>query len=116
LKKFAFVSEAAEREYRDLPATLQDEFGRDLRLIQFDCAPQSVIKHLSETVGSGVIELVINGRQAFRCVYVAKYADMVVVLHTFVKTTNGVDRKAMSVAKNRLAQLQLQLRKLGIHC
>lgn len=27
--KFAFVSDAAEREYRDLPGDVQDEFGHE---------------------------------------------------------------------------------------
>ena len=40
MKKFAFVSDAAEREYKDLPAAIQDEFGRDLRLIQWGSDPE----------------------------------------------------------------------------
>lgn len=35
MKKFAFVSDAAEREYKDLPEGIQDEFGKDLRRIQY---------------------------------------------------------------------------------
>ncbi|WP_416456029.1 type II toxin-antitoxin system RelE/ParE family toxin [Saccharophagus degradans] len=48
------------------------------------------------------MELKINGSPAFRCVYVAKYLNTVVVLHSFTKTTNGVDRKAMKIAEQRL--------------
>ena len=29
--RFAFVSDAAEREYKDLPEWVQDDFGKDLR-------------------------------------------------------------------------------------
>ena len=66
-------------------------------------------------MGAGAIELIINGSPAFRCVYVAKYADMVVVLHSFVKTTNRSDRHAMQVAEDRLKELKLklELRKMG---
>lgn len=40
MKKFAFVNDAAEREYKDLPNDIQDEFGKDLR--QFSMAkPQN---------------------------------------------------------------------------
>jgi phage-related protein len=61
------------------------------------------------------VELIINGSPAFRCIYVAKYAGLVVVLHSFIKTTNGVDRKAMAVAQARLKELKIELRQLGIH-
>ncbi|WP_322366108.1 type II toxin-antitoxin system RelE/ParE family toxin [Pseudomonas sp. Teo4] len=68
---------------------------------------------MTDSVGAGAIELIINGSPAFRCVYVAKYADMVVVLHSFVKTTNRSDRHAMQVAEDRLKELKLALRKMG---
>ena len=113
MKKFAFVSAAAEREYKDLPEEVQDEFGKDLRRIQYGCDPELPIKALTESVGTGAIELIINGSPAYRCVYIAKYADMVVVLHSFVKTTNRTDRHAMSVADDRLKEFKVELRKMG---
>ena len=109
MMKFAFVSDAAHREYQKLPALIQDEFGKDLRRIQFGEAPNLPIEHLSESVGIGSFELKINGSPAYRCVYVTKYAGTVIVLHSFVKTTNGVDKKAMKVAKQRLKVLLSQL-------
>ena len=112
LRKFAFVSAAAEREYKDLPEDVQDEFGKDLRRIQYGQDPELDIKPLT-TVGAGAIELIINGSPAFRCVYVAKYADMVVVLHSFVKTTNGTDRHAMQVADDRMKEFKQELRSMG---
>jgi phage-related protein len=66
------------------------------------------------SVGSGVIELKINGRPAFRCVYIAKYMDTVFVLHSFTKTTNGVDRQAIKVAEQRLKELKTELRTYGV--
>ncbi|MGC7910901.1 hypothetical protein [Vibrio anguillarum] len=30
--KFAFVNDAAEREYKKLPEDIQDEFGKDLQI------------------------------------------------------------------------------------
>lgn len=45
--------------------------------------------------------------------YVAKFADMVVVLHSFVKTTNRSDRHAMQVAQERMKELKHELRKMG---
>lgn len=113
LKKFAFVSAAAEREYKELPKDVQDDFGKDLRRIQYGQDPERPIKSLTESVGAGAIELIINCSPAFRCVYVAKFADMVVVLHSFVKTTNRPDRHAMQVAEERMKELKQELRKMG---
>ena len=108
-KKFAFVSDAAEKEYKELPEEIQDEFGKDLRKIQFGQVPVLPINYL-DSVGQGVIELKKNGRPAYRCVYVTKYLDSVIVLHAFTKTTNGVDRQAMKVAEQRLKELLAELR------
>lgn len=108
MKRFAFVSEAAEREYKQLPESIQDEFGKDLRRIQYGQDPELKVEHLN-SMGAGVVELKINGGPAFRCVYVAKYLDTVVVLHSFTKTTNGVDRQAMKVAEQRLKELKLTI-------
>ena len=108
MKIFAFVSEAAEREYKQLPESIQDEFGKDLRRIQYGQDPELKVEHLN-SIGAGVVELKINGSPAFRCIYVAKYLDAVVVLHSFTKTTNGVDRQAMKVAQQRLKELKLTI-------
>lgn len=109
MKLFAFVSNAAEREYKALPEEAQDEFGKDLRRIQFGEDPELPIKHLN-AIGAGVVELIINGRPAFRCLYVTKYMDTVFVLHSFTKTTNGTDQQAMRVAEQRLKELMAELR------
>jgi len=110
-KKFAFVSDAAEKEYKNLPDKIQDEFGKDLRRLQMGAEPRLSINHL-ESVGQGVIELRKNGSPAFRCVYVAKYLDTVFVLHSFIKTTNGVDRQAMKVIEQRYKDLLAELKKI----
>lgn len=110
-KKFAFVNDAAEREYKDLPEKIKNEFGKDLRRIQVGEEPRLSVTHL-DNVGQGVIELKKNGSPAFRCVYVAKYLDTVFVLHSFAKTTNGVDRQAIKVAEQRLKELREELRKI----
>jgi phage-related protein len=69
---FAFVSEAAEREYKQLPDEIMDEFGKNFRLIQYGEQPQIPLEHLS-SIGNGIMELKINGSPAFRSVFVAKY-------------------------------------------
>ena len=53
------------------------------------------------SVGKGVYELKINGSPAYRCVYVAKYKDRVVVLGAFTKTTNGTDNAIRTTCQRR---------------
>ena len=106
MKKFEFVSEAAKRAYRDLPREIQIQFGGDLNAVQQEKEPFSAFKSLSATVGPGAIELIENGSPAYRAIYCCKYLDTVYVLHAFVKTTNGVDRKELSTAKARYKEMK----------
>lgn len=107
---FAFVSTAAQKEYLELPKDVQREFGISLRAIQDNKKPFLPITPLS-SIGAGVIELKINGSPAFRCVYIAKFSNAVIVLYSFEKTTNGVDRQAMKTLKERYKELKAELRK-----
>jgi phage-related protein len=111
MKQFAFVSDAAEREYKALPKDVQQEFGTSLRAVQDDKKPFLPITPL-KSIGAGVIELKINGSPAFRCVYIAKFMNTVIVLHSFEKTTNGVDRQAMKTLEKRYKELQSELAKM----
>jgi len=108
-KRFAFVNDAAEREYKELPKDVQFEFGASLRAIQENKKPFLNITSLS-SIGAGIIELKINGHPAFRCIYIAKYLNTVFVLHSFEKTTNGVDKQAMKTAKARYKELKGELK------
>jgi len=108
MKRFAFVSDAAKREYKDLPEDVQKQFGTSLRAIQDDKKPLLPITALT-SIGSGVIELKINGSPAFRCVYIAKFIDTIFVLHSFEKTTNGVDKQAMKTLLQRYKELKIEL-------
>jgi phage-related protein len=111
MKKFAFVNNAAEREYKDLPKGIQAQFGTSLQAIQEDkksLLPTTPLKN----IGSGIIELKINGSPAFRCVYIAKFIDTVFVLHSFEKTTNTVDRQAMRTLEQRYKELMIELAQL----
>lgn len=110
LMKFAFVNAAARREYLDLPDEVKSEFGTSLRAVQENKKPFLPITPLPG-LGAGVIELKINGSPAFRCVYIAKHFDTVFVLHSFEKTTNGIDRQAMKTTLARYKELRAELRK-----
>lgn len=92
-----------------MPKEVQQQFGTSLRAIQGDKKPFLPIRSLS-SIGAGVIELKINGSPAFRCIYIAKFMNTVVVLHSFTKTTNGVDRKAMKTLEKRYKELLSELK------
>lgn len=99
------LSNAAEREFKSLPARIQKRFALDLQAICEGSTPFSKVKPLS-SIGPGVIELKVNGRPAFRCVCVTKNDTEVFVLHLFKKTTNGVDRPAMELAEKRYKDIK----------
>lgn len=101
MKSFRFINKQSLKEFKSLPEHVQRRFALDLTAICQDKEPFSKFKHLTESVGIGAIELIENGRPAYRTVYVAKFAEAVYVLHSFTKTTNGVDRKAMATAQKR---------------
>lgn len=111
MRQFAFVSDAAEREYKALPKEVQQEFGTSLRAVQDNKKPFLPIT-LLKSIGAGVIELKINGSPAFRCVYIAKFFDTIFVLHSFEKTTNGVDKQAMKTLEKRYKELKAELAKM----
>jgi phage-related protein len=101
MKEFRFVNKQSLKEFKALPENIQKRFSLDLNAICQGKDPFSKFKHISDSVGAGAIELIENGRPAYRTVYVAKFEKSVYILHSFVKTTNGVDRKAMATAKRR---------------
>ncbi|WP_319418662.1 type II toxin-antitoxin system RelE/ParE family toxin [Pleurocapsa sp. FMAR1] len=107
-KKFRFASDAAGREYKKLPANIQKDFGSSLNLVQNNIKPFLPITQLS-SIGAGVFELKIQGSPAYRCVYIAKYANTVFVLHSFVKTTNKTDQQAINTATKRYKELMAKL-------
>jgi len=110
VKKFSFVNKQSLREFKALPRKIQERFAADLNEICKGKALYSPFKHIANSVGIGAIELIENGRPAYRTIYVAKFRQTVFVLHTFTKTTNGVDRKAMATAKQRYKLMAAELK------
>jgi phage-related protein len=108
--KIEYINSSAKKALLSLPKEIQIQFLNDLHRVQNGKRPLSDFKHL-EGIGSGVIELIENGPQAYRAVYCAKYLDTVFILHAFTKTTNGVDRKAMATVMQRYKALMASARK-----
>ncbi|WP_067867161.1 type II toxin-antitoxin system RelE/ParE family toxin [Neptuniibacter marinus] len=109
-KNFKFVNAAAKREFQALPDEIKQQFSTDLNAVCQNEDPFSDFKDISPSVGTGAIELIENGSPAYRTVYCAKYLDTVFILHAFVKTTNGVDRRAMDTAKKRHKDMMEEVR------
>jgi phage-related protein len=108
-KKFEFVNAAAKRSYLDLPKRIQRQFGVDLNAVQEGRDPFSTFESLSDSVGTGAIELRENGSPAYRAVYCCKFMDTVYILHAFAKTTNCVDRKNMQTAAARYQEVKAKV-------
>lgn len=106
MKKFEFINQRSLKEFKSLPSKVQLRFANDLNAIGCGKAPFSPYKHLAKSVGKGAIELIENGSPAYRAIYVSKYQETIFILHSFTKTTNGVDRKAMNTAKKRYQLMQ----------
>lgn len=105
-----FASGQTERELRDLPDLKKDAFQFNLDLICAGLPPELPVKPL-DSQGSGVYQLMINGRPAYRCVYYLKVPGEVVVVYAGKKTTNGVDRQLQSTVAERLKAYKAQLKK-----
>ena len=72
------------KDYRDFPASVQDEFGFELFLAQTGQHPPSA-KPL-KGLGGGIVELVENyDGDTFRTVYTVRFEKAVYVLHAFMK-------------------------------
>lgn len=111
MKEYRFINKQSLKEFKALPEHIQRRFALDLNAICQGKEPFSKFKHLTDSVGVGAIELIENGRPAYRTIYVAKFEDTVYILHSFTKTTNGVDRKAMDTANKRYKTMLAEIKK-----
>ncbi|MBB5862390.1 type II toxin-antitoxin system RelE/ParE family toxin [Xanthomonas arboricola] len=95
---------AVQRDMNELPEAIQDRFIANLRMVLLGLPPVLRQEKL-HSAGEGVIELKINGRPAYRCMYaVAKNGD-VVVLHATSKTAQGQDKQLVKTTAERFKRL-----------
>ena len=111
MKEFRFINKQSLKEFKALPDHIQKRFSLDLNAVCQGKEPFSQFKRITESVGVGAIELIENGRPAYRTIHVAKFKKTVYVLHSFTKTTNGVDRQAMATAKKRYKDMMAEIKK-----
>ena len=99
-----FVNNQAKKNMCELPEWVSTQFMVELDSVAHGNRPSLEIDHLT-SVGKGAIEIKINGRPAYRCVYTNKLDGKLVILHAFKKTTNGPDTHNCEVARQRLKEL-----------
>jgi phage-related protein len=104
-KSVKFANNSVEKAFHALPWDIKVSFVHNLDMVCQGRKPELEIDYLT-SVGKGVIELIINGSPAYRCVYYNKLDDVVVVVAAFVKTTNGKPTKELPGIKKRVSALK----------
>jgi phage-related protein len=90
-------------DIREFPEEARQEAGFELYQIQQGHEPSDWKPVL--TVGAGVKEVRVHGRNEYRVMYVAKFAEAVYVLHAFVKKTQQTSKADIELARTRFKQL-----------
>ena len=88
---------------RDFPENVRKLVGQELRFVQTGSMPTD-FKPMT-TVGAGAYEIRVRAGNQYRVIYVAKFAESVYVLHSFVKTTPKTSKPDLEMAKAQYATL-----------
>lgn len=90
-------------DIRRFPEEARQEAGFEAYQIQCGYEPSDWKPVL--TIGTGVKEIRLHGRNEYRVMYVAKFAEAVYVLHAFVKKTQQTSKADVELARTRFKQL-----------
>lgn len=112
-----FASDAAERDFKELPTEIVRSFGYQLRQVQQDVTPSGA-KVLKGFGGASVVELKEDDEQnrTFRAVYTTQIDGWVYVLHAFNKKSHkgvATDRADVETIKRRLREAHERHKTLG---
>ena len=100
MKRVTFLGDSLER-LRDFPDDARSEAGHQLGEAQNGNDPDDWKP--MKTVGPGVREIRIRDEAgAFRVIYLATLADVVLVLHAFQKKTQTTPQRDVELAASRL--------------
>jgi phage-related protein len=102
MKPLEFVGSSLDG-LREFPAEARRAAGFELGFVQRGLDP-SDWKPLSE-VGAGVREIRIHVLGEWRVLYVAKFTEVVYVLHAFQKKTQKIRREDIELARMRYRQI-----------
>ena len=88
---------------RSFPESVRKLVGQELRFVQTGSMPTD-FKPMT-TVGTGAYEIRVRSGNQYRVIYVAKFAESVYVLHSFIKTTPKTSKPDLDIAKAQYAIL-----------
>ena len=88
---------------RSFPESGRKLVGQELRFVQTGSMPTD-FKPMT-TVGAGAYEIRVRSGNQYRVIYVAKFAESVYVLHSFIKTTPKTSKPDLDMAKAQYAIL-----------
>jgi phage-related protein len=100
-------NEVVEREIEDLPIDIRAKLDR-LRLAIEKHGPMSLPRPYSKSLGGGLWELRLSGRDGIaRVIYITIVDKKVVLLRAFVKKTQKTPASELKLARNRAKALVL---------
>lgn len=102
LKPIIWLGDSLAR-LRALPAEIRSDAGYQLDLIQRGDAPADF--RPMPDVGSGVMEIRLQGDNEYRVFYTAHFKEAVYVLHCFVKKTERTRKADLDLGKQRYSAL-----------
>ena len=102
MKPLTFLGSSQE-DLRNFPAEARRAAGFEMSFIQQGLMP-SDWKPLKE-VGPGAMEIRIHVLGEWRVILVAKFADMVYVLHAFQKKTRKTRQADLDLARKRYREI-----------
>ena len=88
---------------RSFPENVRKLVGQELRFVQTGSMPTD-FKPMT-TVGAGAYEIRVRQGNQYRVIYVAKFAESVYVLHSFIKTSSKTSKLDLEMAKAQYATL-----------
>jgi len=98
MKPIVWLGDSLAR-VREFPAEARRAAGYQLQRVQDEREP--VDCKAMPSVGTGVSEMRIRVGGAFRVMYLAKYAEVVYVLHAFQKKSRKTSRLDIELARQR---------------
>lgn len=97
---------------RDSPADVRSDAGYQLELVQSGDLPADF--RPMPGVGPGTIEIRVRAGSEYRVFYVARFAECVYVLHSFVKRTRTTRQADLDIGRQRYRAM-LERRKYEGH-
>lgn len=100
------ISEAAEREIRDLPPDLQGRFLHISEMLE-ELGPQRVGMPHVRSLGQELWEMRMSGRDGIaRAIYFATSGRRLVVVRVFVKKSRKTPRREIELASRRMKEVR----------